>query len=32
MYNPNSLKAEEFIDNAELLETLVYAEKKKDNA
>ncbi|MCM1329314.1 MAG: [FeFe] hydrogenase H-cluster radical SAM maturase HydG [Ruminococcus sp.] len=32
MYNPNSLKAEEFIDNAEILETLEYAEKNKDNA
>lgn len=32
MYNPNSLKAEEFIDNAEILETLDYAEKNKDNA
>lgn len=32
MYNPNSLKAEEFIDNSEILETLDYAEKNKDNA
>ena len=32
MYNPNSLKAEEFIDNAEILETLEYAEKNRDNA
>ncbi len=31
MYNPNSLKAEEFIDHEEVLETLAYAqEHKKD--
>ncbi len=32
MYDPKSLKAEEFIDNEEILETLAYAEKNKDNA
>ena len=31
MYNPKSLKAEEFIDHQEILETLEYAEKNKDN-
>ena len=31
MYNPKSLKAEEFIDNQEVLDTLDYAEKNKDN-
>ena len=31
MYNPKSLHAEEFIDNTEILETLEYAEKNKDN-
>lgn len=31
MYNKNSLKAEEFINHEEILETLDYAEKNKDN-
>jgi len=31
MYNPKSLKAEEFISHEEVLETLEYAEKNKDN-
>ncbi len=31
MYNPKSLKAEEFIDNQEILDTLKYAEENKDN-
>lgn len=31
MYNPKSKKAEEFIDNNEVLETLDYAEKNKHN-
>ena len=31
MYNPKSLKAEEFIDDAEVLATLEYAEKNKHN-
>ena len=31
MYNPKSLKAEEFISHEEILETLDYAEKNKDN-
>ena len=31
MYNPKSLKAEEFINHEEILETLEYAEKNKDN-
>lgn len=31
MYNPKSLKAEEFISHEEVLETLDYAEKNKDN-
>ncbi|MGN0453442.1 MAG: [FeFe] hydrogenase H-cluster radical SAM maturase HydG [Ruminococcus sp.] len=30
-YNPKSLKAEEFINDAEILETLEYAEKNKNN-
>lgn len=30
-YNPKSLKAEEFIDNHEILDTLEYAEKNKNN-
>ena len=30
-YNPKSLKAEEFINDAEILETLDYAEKNKSN-
>ena len=32
MYNPKSCKAEEFIDDGEILETLEYAEKNKRNA
>ncbi len=32
MYNPKSLKAEEFISHDEILETLDYAEKNKNNA
>ncbi|MGN0448570.1 MAG: [FeFe] hydrogenase H-cluster radical SAM maturase HydG [Acutalibacteraceae bacterium] len=31
MYNPKSLKAEEFINNEEILETLKYAEENKNN-
>ncbi len=31
MYNPKSLKAEEFINHQEILDTLDYAEKNKDN-
>ncbi|MBQ8171036.1 MAG: [Oscillospiraceae bacterium] len=31
MYDPKSLKAEEFISDAEIRETLDYAEKNKDN-
>ena len=31
IYNPKSLKAEEFINNQEILETLDYAEKNKNN-
>lgn len=31
MYNPKSLKAEEFINHQEILETLEYADKNKDN-
>ena len=31
MYNPKSLKAEEFISHEEILETLAYAEKNKTN-
>ena len=31
MYNPKSTKAEEFIDNQEILETLEYASKNKSN-
>ena len=31
MYNPKSLKAEEFIDNQEILDTLEYAEQNKHN-
>ncbi|MBQ4131737.1 MAG: AAA family ATPase, partial [Clostridia bacterium] len=30
-YNPKSLKAEEFISDAEILETLKYAEENKNN-
>ncbi|MGN1410132.1 MAG: [FeFe] hydrogenase H-cluster radical SAM maturase HydG [Eubacteriales bacterium] len=32
MYNPKSLKAEEFINHEEILETLRYAEENKNNA
>lgn len=31
MYNPNSLKAEEFIDHQEILDTLAYADENKNN-
>ena len=31
MYNPKSLKAEEFIDNQEILDTIAYAEANKNN-
>lgn len=31
MYNPKSLKAEEFISHEEILETLAYADKNKNN-
>ena len=31
MYNPKSLKAEEFISHEEVIKTLEYAEKNKDN-
>lgn len=31
MYNPNSLKAEEFICHDEIMETLAYADANKDN-
>ncbi|MBQ7579984.1 MAG: [Clostridia bacterium] len=31
MYDPKSLKAEEFIDNGEILDTLRYADENKDN-
>ena len=31
MYNPKSLKAEEFIDHQEILDTLNYADENKDN-
>ena len=31
MYNPKSTKAEEFIDNEEVLSTLEYAKSNKDN-
>ncbi len=31
MYNPKSLKAEEFISHEEILDTLDYADKNKDN-
>lgn len=31
MYDPKSLKAEEFIDDGEILETLRYADENKDN-
>lgn len=32
MYDPKSLKAEEFIDDGEILESLKYADKNKSNA
>lgn len=31
MYNPSSLKAEEFINHEEIIETLAYADENKDN-
>ena len=31
MYNPKSMKAEEFIDNQEILDTLAYADAHKDD-
>ena len=31
MYNPKSLKAEEFINHEEVLDTLAFAKKNKDN-
>ena len=31
MYNPKSMKAEEFISHEEILDTLRYAEENKDN-
>ena len=31
MYNPKSMKAEEFIDNQEILDTLAYADQHKDD-
>ena len=31
MYNPKSLKAEEFIDHQEILDTLAYADENKNN-
>ena len=31
MYNPKSLKAEEFIDHQEILDTLAYADENKEN-
>ena len=31
MYNPKSLKAEEFINHEEIEETLKYADENKDN-
>jgi len=31
MYNPKSLKAEEFISDEEIRETLAYADANKDN-
>ena len=31
MYNPRSLKAEEFIDHQEILDTLAYADENKNN-
>jgi 2-iminoacetate synthase len=32
MYNPKSLKSDEFIDHSEILESLEYAEANKNNA
>ena len=32
IYNPKSLKAEEFINHEEILATIEYAEKNKHNA
>ena len=32
IYNPKSLKAEEFINDGEILATLEYAEQNKNNA
>ena len=31
MYNPKSLKAEEFISHEEILDTLAFAEENKNN-
>ena len=31
MYDPKSMKAEEFIDHQEILDTLKYAEENKNN-
>ena len=31
MYNPKSLKAEEFIDHQEILDSLAYADAHKDD-
>ena len=31
MYNPKSLKAEEFINHQEILDTLAYADQNKEN-
>ena len=31
VYNPKSLKAEEFINDAEILETIAHAEANKNN-
>ena len=31
VYNPKSLKAEEFINDGEILETIKYAEENKNN-
>ena len=31
MYNPKSLKAEEFINHEEILDTLKFAEENKNN-
>lgn len=32
MYDPKSLKAEEFIDHSEILDTLAYADRNKENS